>query len=56
MTMKEIKLVNLSCKNFMGFLDFNHSFDGKSTDILGDNGTGKQDLEKYNQLKGEIII
>ena len=43
--MKEIKLVNLSCKNFMGFLDFNHSFDGKSTDILGDNGTGKTTLK-----------
>ena len=43
--MKEIRLLNLSCKNFMGFLDFNHAFDGKSTDVLGANGTGKTTLK-----------
>ena len=41
----EIKLLNLSCKNFMGFLDFNHAFDGKSTDVLGVNGSGKTTLK-----------
>jgi len=41
----EIKLMDLSCKNFMGFLDFHHAFDGNSTDVLGDNGTGKTTLK-----------
>lgn len=43
--MKQIKLLDLSCKNFMGFIDFKHSFDGMSTDVRGDNGTGKTTLK-----------
>ena len=43
--MKQIKLLDLSCKNFMGFIDFKHAFDGMSTDVRGDNGTGKTTLK-----------
>ena len=41
----DIKLVNLSCRNFMGFPEFQHNFNRKSTDIFGANGSGKTTLK-----------
>ena len=43
--MKTIKLIDMSCKNFMGIREFGLAFDGKSIDVLGDNGTGKTTLK-----------
>lgn len=39
--MKEIRLIQLKLKNFKGIKNLEINFDGKNTNIYGENGTGK---------------
>lgn len=49
--MKDIKIIRMSIRNFKGIRELDIDFDGKDTDILGRNATGKTSIkDAFNWL------